>query len=367
MNSFDKRKLMSNLASNKEYLATPTLSTLNAELATGIKSWRKLETCPACEARSVTSFAIIRHMPYSRCRVCGFRFANPVPSDEVISAFYNSPFYSNYRRLEENRIACGDYFSISIGTDAMHHLATWLGDDKSLKILDYGCGPGSFLALLRDKFSFPNVEGIELNRQSVGIAKRNYGLTIASSPEELKHQFYDYVVLLEVIEHLPEPDTFFNQIAGLVKPGGFILIATPAVDNLLDLFFPWFGGAPYTAPCHISLFTTKALTCLLSRFGFSVERIEIWKTWGVMEKVLAGLVYDLDFLSPCHDDDFNDILFTPNSFGRLLGLKPQRELPYNLFFRALKRADRLLERIARKLMPSLPTNGHMFVLARKHS
>ena len=76
-------------------------------------------------------------MPYSRCRACGFRLANPVPPDEVISAFYNSPFYSNYRRLEENRIANGNYFSVSIDTGLMRHLATWLGEDRSLKILDY--------------------------------------------------------------------------------------------------------------------------------------------------------------------------------------------------------------------------------------
>lgn len=352
--------------SNTGYVNTSTLSTFNKELVTDIKSWRQLDICPACQMPSLVKFATIRHMPYSRCRTCGFRFANPVPSDKVLSAFYNSPFYCNYRQLEENQIAQGHHFSISIGIDTMQHLATWLGNDKSLKILDYGCGPGTFVSLLRDKFNFLNVEGLELNRQSVIIAKRNYDLTIALSPEELQHQLYDCVTLLEVIEHLPEPDIFFKQIASLVKPGGCILIATPAVDNLLGLFFPWYADAPYTAPCHISLFTKKALMCLLSRFGFDIERIEIQLSWGVVEKLFASLVYELDFLSPRHDHDFNDMLYTPNALGRLLGLQPQRSLPSNLFFRTLRRIDGLFGGIARRL-PSVPMNGHMYVLARKHS
>jgi 2-polyprenyl-3-methyl-5-hydroxy-6-metoxy-1,4-benzoquinol methylase len=347
------------------FTATSTLSILNKELAAEIKSWQKLDICPACEMRSIKTFATVRNMPYSRCCNCGFRFANPVPSDRVLMSFYNSPFYTNYRQLEENQIVQGHYFSISIGLDTMRHLASWLGNDKSLKILDYGCGPGSFTALLRNEFKFLNVEGLELNKQSVIIAQRNYGLTIASSLEELKHQLYDCVVLLEVIEHIPKPDIFFKQIASLVKPGGCVLIATPAVDNLLGLFLPSYADAPYTAPCHLSLFTHKAISCMLSRFGFNIERIQIIQSWGVIEKVIASLVYELDFLSPRSEEDFSDLLYIPNALGRLLGLKPQRSLPSNLFFRALRRVDGLIMRIV-KHIPSVPMNGHMYLLARKH-
>lgn len=202
------------------YLPAPSLNMLNTELVEGIKSWKKLGTCPACTERSLTPFATIRKMPYSRCRACGFSFANPVPPSEVISAFYNSSFYSNYRRLEQNRIMLDKYFSVSIGVDTMQHLGTWLGDDKTVKVLDYGCGPGTFLAILRDQFGFSHLEGIELNKESLEVAKHSYALNLHASHEELSHSSYDYVVLLEVIEHLPEPDTWLSQVATLLRPGG---------------------------------------------------------------------------------------------------------------------------------------------------
>jgi hypothetical protein len=50
--------------------------------------------------------------------------------------------------------------------------------EKSARILDFGCGPASFLALLRDEFGFENIEGLELNENSAGIAARSYGITL---------------------------------------------------------------------------------------------------------------------------------------------------------------------------------------------
>ena len=84
-----------------------------------------------------------------------------------------------------------------------------------------------------------------------------------------------------------------------------------------------------------------------------------------MEKFVTSLFYDLDFLSPRHDEDFNDFLYTPNALGKLLGFKPQRNLS-SFFWRALRRADNLLAHAARRYPSIVPMNGHMCVLARKH-
>jgi 2-polyprenyl-3-methyl-5-hydroxy-6-metoxy-1,4-benzoquinol methylase len=299
-------------------------------------------------------------MPHSRCRACGFVFANPIPDGEALYAFYNSSFYSNYRRLEEHRLSRERYFSISMYTD-MRRLASWLGQDKSLSILDYGCGPGAFIALLRDEFGFSNVEGIEVNRESITIAERNFGLRIASSKDELHHQPYDCVLLLEVIEHIPLPDVFLEEIGELIKPGGRVLITTPAVDNLVSLLLP-LHGPHYTAPSHISLFTKKALSELLYRFGFKIERFEIDESIQIMERSMASLFYDLDFMSPSNDNDASDALATPNALGRLLRRKPRRQ--FSLGRIPFYRVDQLLVRLS-KLIPSIPRNNHLYVLARK--
>jgi 2-polyprenyl-3-methyl-5-hydroxy-6-metoxy-1,4-benzoquinol methylase len=347
------------------YLPAPLASELNAELITGLDSWRTLVACPVCGAQALRKFATIRHFPYSRCRNCGFTFANPVPPESVLYDFYNSPYYLNYRRLEVNRIARQRYYSNSMYMD-MRALARWIAVDKTSTVLDYGCGPGAFLALLRDGFGFREVEGLEINRESAFIAQQHYNLTIASSVAELRYPAYDVVILNEVIEHLPDPGVSFGEVSRLVRPSGHVLVCTPAVDNPMGRFFPRICP-DYTPPSHISLFTRKALATLLTRSGFDIVRIEGSPAMALVEGLVSSLVYDLDFASPGHDDDTSDALVVPNIAGRALGLKSKRLKEAGLLRRALRRLDRWLTRLITNYPSVFPVtvNAHLFVLAQK--
>ena len=308
------------------YSPTPSLVAFNEALRSQTHTWQMLDACPACAERKIAKFRTIRKLSYSRCRSCGFRFANPTPPESVISAFYNSPFYANYRRLEERRIFREPYFSMSISRPEMNRLAAWLDNDPAAKILDYGCGPGSFLALLRDEFGFRSVDGIELSGDGRRIAKERYRLAIKTNVDALPHGQYDYVSLLEVIEHIPQPDAVLRDAFTLLKPTGKILIATPSIDNPIGLFLPSYADAPYSAPCHVSLFTRKAMDRLLHRLGFEVERIQFSNSWRVIEALVTSMLYELDFVSPQHDDDLNDFFYRPNAMGSLLGREPRRAL-----------------------------------------
>jgi 2-polyprenyl-3-methyl-5-hydroxy-6-metoxy-1,4-benzoquinol methylase/predicted RNA-binding Zn-ribbon protein involved in translation (DUF1610 family) len=350
------------------YRQVPTLSVLNRKLAAGSGSWQKILACPACGKTAIARFATIRHIQHSRCQACGFTFVNPLPPDDVLYAFYNSEFYLNYRHLEENRLSRDRYFSMSMYTD-MRRLADWLGDDKSIAILDYGCGTGAFIAFLRDELGFANVEGIEVNQESVAIAKRNFDLNLASSKDELQRKSYDFVLLLEVIEHVPSPHIFFKQVADLVKPGGGVLITTPAVDNMVGRFLPsWCKH--YTALSHVSLFTKKALSSLLFRFQFQVERLEVDEYGEILMEALTGALYQLDFASPRSDDDAVDLLFTPNALGQLLGQKTTRDFPFQnmpLLGRIpTYRAGQFVNHLADRVL-GIPRNDHLYVLARKRA
>lgn len=350
---------------NTDYWSTPPLSALNEQLSKKIGSCPELDRCPVCRSNSLTKrFSTIRHIRYSRCRACGFTFSNPVPTNETLDLFYNSNFYLNYRRFEENRMDRDPYYSISMYTD-MSRLANWLGQDKSIAILDYGCGTGAFLAFLRDKYGFQNVQGIELSSAGIAIGKQKFDLPIVPSRCELHHRSYDCVLLLEVIEHVPNPDIFFEQVVKFVKPSGSILITTPAVDNFLGLLMPSFC-LHFTGPSHISMFTEKSMSLLLSRFGFRIERLEIDKSnSNLFYTIGISLLYKLDFMSPRNDDDSIDILYIPNSFGRFLKIDPQRQVPrMGIFGRFLRGLDRLVSYAWQRLL-SAPRNEHLYVLARK--
>jgi SAM-dependent methyltransferase len=51
--------------------------------------------------------------------------------------------------------------------------------------------------------------------------------------EQIRKRF-DYVILCHVIEHVPEPIRFLNDVAALLHPGGVMLLAVPDKRRTLD-------------------------------------------------------------------------------------------------------------------------------------
>ena len=82
---------------------------------------------------------------------------------------------------------------------------------------------------------------------------------------------FDAVYCSEVLEHVPDVNSFVGAIARATKPGGVLYLTTPDIahrrvpDNVLewDSFFP---------PSHCIYFTPASLTQLLSRHGYSIFR-----------------------------------------------------------------------------------------------
>ena len=356
------------------YQQAPGLGELSRQLLSRFpKGGTRISECPACGGGRTAAFTKIRGFGYDRCRDCGYTFLNPPPADELLSAFYKSPFYANYRELERRRIEtetekarrekpdARGYFSASMYT-GMDRLAGWLGDDKSHSILDFGCGPGAFIAYLRDEHGFTNVEGLEINPEGIALARGVYGLHAVSSPKELSREKFDCVLLFEVIEHVPRPDVFLDMVIALVKPGGSLFITTPAVDNFLGHLFPK-SCYHYTAPSHVSLFTLEAMKRLMARKGCKIERVETDTAPFGIDRVLSRMVYSLDFVSPRGDRDDHDIRYVPNLFGRMLGLKTRNAGPMKFLTKGWGPLNRLGPRIIRKKRV-IGENDHLYVLAR---
>ncbi|HJZ44065.1 MAG TPA: bifunctional 2-polyprenyl-6-hydroxyphenol methylase/3-demethylubiquinol 3-O-methyltransferase UbiG, partial [Hyphomicrobiaceae bacterium] len=101
-----------------------------------------------------------------------------------------------------------------------------------LSILDVGCGGGLVsepLARLGGR-----VTGLDTAPENIEAARRHaagQGLDIdyrVGRIEELAAEglAFDAVVCLEVVEHVPDPAAFLKISAGLVRPGGLMLLST---------------------------------------------------------------------------------------------------------------------------------------------
>lgn len=108
------------------------------------------------------------------------------------------------------------------------------------RVLDYGCGDGTFLALLLGSPDRPaEAIGAELDDYQVADCWRRLGdrdgLSFVSigrldAPEH--HERYDGVVCMEVLEHVVDVDSVVDRLCRLLTPNGILLVSVPVETGL---------------------------------------------------------------------------------------------------------------------------------------
>ncbi|MBI1306154.1 MAG: methyltransferase domain-containing protein [Bacteroidetes bacterium] len=111
-----------------------------------------------------------------------------------------------------------------------------LPDDKSIQLLDVGCGTGSFLKATED-LGYTNARGIDLSPEQVQMAS-TFGVKnveLANALEFLgSHQnSFDVITAIDLIEHLSKDELveFLGLVRGALKDGGKAIFRTPNMDS----------------------------------------------------------------------------------------------------------------------------------------
>jgi SAM-dependent methyltransferase len=104
-------------------------------------------------------------------------------------------------------------------------------DPASVRILDIGCGNGSWVAIPLARRGF-DVTGVDLHQVSIDTAQRlSEGLPnarfFASTIEDLNAAFFDVVILSEVLEHVHEPEALLRMGLARLNPGGMVIVTVP--------------------------------------------------------------------------------------------------------------------------------------------
>ena len=102
-----------------------------------------------------------------------------------------------------------------------------------LRLLDIGCG-GGLLCEPMARLGF-SVTGVDASERNIGTASThaaevgldiNYRAGTAEALLAAGEAPFDVVLNMEVIEHVAEPGAFLRDCAGLVAPGGMMVVAT---------------------------------------------------------------------------------------------------------------------------------------------
>ncbi len=108
--------------------------------------------------------------------------------------------------------------------------------DGRLRLLDLGCGAGIASEALAARGH--QVLGVDASADAIAAAEAHRMIAVAGEPARLAYRCgsaemllreaarFDAVIALEVIEHVPDPEAFLGLLAGLLVPGGMIVLST---------------------------------------------------------------------------------------------------------------------------------------------
>lgn len=163
--------------------------------------------------------------------------------------------------------------------------------DGHARILDIGCGDGFIWPRLAE---FGAVSGIEPDPELIAPDSPNRdriehaGLLEAAAPAGA----HDLVLMLDVLEHIEDEAAAVDRLAGLLAPGGALLVTVPALPVLWSEFDSLSG--------HYRRYTKATLRAALERAGLEVVSLRYTFAWTVLPLFARRLFFSADHAEDSH-------------------------------------------------------------------
>lgn len=131
----------------------------------------------------------------------------------------------------------------------------------AIKLLDFGCGHGQFLAICKQF----GINGFGVDR---AIDRIKYGqVTILPSLDDLHESNFHVITLFEVLEHLDNPAPILKALHKRLVRGGLLILETPDCEGINDITDQVSYRKIHPLD-HINAFTHASLCNIAKQFGF---------------------------------------------------------------------------------------------------
>ncbi len=196
--------------------------------------------CPLCDSHPWPEPIVTANGTFHHCLECQLIFRSP---EEYLDIEAEQDFYLTHENIPDD--------------PGYRQFLSRLADPLTRRLepgsrgLDFGCGPGPALAAMLTARGFPTSIWDPL---------------FATDPASLS-QAWDFVTATEVIEHLHQPGKGLKQLAGLLRPGGYLGLMTEP-----RLAISRFPGWSYTRdPTHVAFYAPATMEWIAGWLNLEIE------------------------------------------------------------------------------------------------
>ena len=208
-----------------------------------------------------------------RCSHCGYMVFDPLPTEEMLTAYYTGEYWDPERSAAEARTTYElKDFSETVAT--IKNAWTAIGGDiTKLKVHDIGCGYGGVVNALT--MADVKAIGTDLSETSIAAANQNknhsvYRRTLEEHLPSAEAKGVNMFFMSHSLEHMPRPRDVLQQVRDALPNQGLALIRVPNGAYIAAMLSRYVDYTWFQYPAHIHYFTPASAYSLFEASGLHI-------------------------------------------------------------------------------------------------
>ncbi|MBT4191842.1 MAG: class I SAM-dependent methyltransferase [Candidatus Diapherotrites archaeon] len=179
------------------------------------------------------------------------------------------------------------------------------------KILDIGCGSGTFTRKIAKQFPKVEITGMDISEKVISFAKKestkkklkNTKFVISGINKIKTTGQFEVIIISHLIEHLEDPLDALREVKKKLAKNGRLFITTPNYSSLWPLaekvFDKTIAKDGYSLDDqHISRFNTRSIKKIVNKAGLQTTNLKTLYVFSleasIISKTLGNLFFGLD-------------------------------------------------------------------------